>query len=56
MIQYFCFVYFLWDGKINLKLKMVWGSSIRKVLVGEAKLFCASKIIVGVTKNNTVIG
>lgn len=37
--------------QIDLKLKVCRGSSIRKLLVQEAKAFAASKLILGVTNN-----
>ncbi|CAL9128054.1 unnamed protein product [Musa textilis] len=42
--------------QIDLKLKICKGSSIRKVLVREAKAFAASLLILGVTKNSRAIG
>ncbi|RWW09552.1 hypothetical protein GW17_00026961 [Ensete ventricosum] len=42
--------------QIDLKLKICKGSSIRKVLVSEAKAFAASLLILGVTKNSRAIG
>ncbi|XP_065049232.1 protein kinase STUNTED-like [Musa acuminata AAA Group] len=42
--------------QIDLKLKICKGSSIRKVLVKEAKAFAASLLILGVTKNSRAIG
>ncbi|XP_042412052.1 probable receptor-like protein kinase At2g42960 [Zingiber officinale] len=38
--------------QIDLKLKICKGSSIRKVLVSEAKAFAATMLILGVNKNN----
>ncbi|XP_039126528.1 proline-rich receptor-like protein kinase PERK10 [Dioscorea cayenensis subsp. rotundata] len=42
--------------QINLKLKVCRGSSIRKVLVQEVNSYSASKLILGVSKNNSIIG
>ncbi|CAL9774711.1 unnamed protein product [Musa acuminata subsp. burmannicoides] len=42
--------------QIDLKLKICKGSSIRKVLVREAKAFASSLLILGVTKNSRAIG
>ncbi|KAJ0976839.1 hypothetical protein J5N97_012313 [Dioscorea zingiberensis] len=42
--------------QINLKLKVCRGSSIRKVLVREVNSYSASKLILGVAKNHSIIG
>ncbi|KAK9167353.1 hypothetical protein Scep_002544 [Stephania cephalantha] len=42
--------------QVDLKLKICRGSSIRKVLVREAKSYSASKVVVGTAKNHSGIG
>ncbi|XP_077231790.1 protein kinase STUNTED-like [Tasmannia lanceolata] len=42
--------------QVDLKLKICRGSSVRKVLVHEAKSYVASKVIVGIARNNRTIG
>ncbi|XP_077224745.1 protein kinase STUNTED-like isoform X2 [Tasmannia lanceolata] len=42
--------------QVDLKLKICRGSSVRKVLVREAKSYSARKVIVGIAKNNYTIG
>ncbi|WOK96407.1 putative receptor-like serine/threonine-protein kinase [Canna indica] len=42
--------------QIDLKLKICKGSSIRKVLVSEAKAFAASILILGVAKDSRAMG
>ncbi|KAF8404048.1 hypothetical protein HHK36_008925 [Tetracentron sinense] len=41
--------------QVDLKLKICRGSSIRKVLVREAKSYLATKVIVGTTRNHNKI-
>lgn len=38
--------------QIDLKLKICRGTSVRKVLVREAKSFIATKVIVGIARNS----
>lgn len=46
-----------WDKlQVDLKLKISRGSSIRKILVREAKLYSAAKVIVGTTRSHGPIG
>ncbi|XP_043716902.1 uncharacterized protein LOC122664926 [Telopea speciosissima] len=42
--------------QVDLKLKICRGSSVRKVIVREAKVYGASKIIVGTARNHRTIG
>ncbi|XP_058089838.1 protein kinase STUNTED-like [Magnolia sinica] len=42
--------------QVDLKLKICRGSSVRKVLVREAKTLAATKVILGVAKNHRRIG
>ncbi|VAH97239.1 unnamed protein product [Triticum turgidum subsp. durum] len=42
--------------RINLKVKICKGSSVRKALVREATLFGASKLVLGITKRKRTIG
>ncbi|ESQ27390.1 hypothetical protein EUTSA_v10018181mg [Eutrema salsugineum] len=41
--------------QVDLKLKLCRGSSARKILVREAKSFCASKVLVGISKSHHTI-
>ncbi|KAM0940553.1 putative protein kinase RLK-Pelle-RLCK-VI family [Dioscorea sansibarensis] len=42
--------------QIDLKLKICRGSSIRKALIREAKAYSATKLILGVAKNPSILG
>ncbi|KAJ0973192.1 hypothetical protein J5N97_021151 [Dioscorea zingiberensis] len=42
--------------QIDLKLKICRGSSIRKALIREAKSYSATKLILGVAKNPSILG
>uniref|UniRef100_A0A1D1Y0E5 Putative receptor-like serine/threonine-protein kinase At5g57670 n=1 Tax=Anthurium amnicola TaxID=1678845 RepID=A0A1D1Y0E5_9ARAE len=42
--------------KIDLKLKICRGSSLRKLLVREANSFAAARLVLGVAKNSRAIG
>ena len=41
--------------QVDLKLKICRGSSIRKILVREAKCYTATKVIVGAARNHLSI-
>ncbi|KAK4747343.1 hypothetical protein SAY87_026380 [Trapa incisa] len=61
LVRIFDSILAVYDGfcnlkQVDLKLKICRGSSIRKILVREAKLYSAAKVIVGVMQSHGPIG